>query len=67
MKANELLLRSSQKTLEMVKERYRLGSASLIDLLEARRSFEGAKVLYLQTILRYNFLVLDLKKMLGLD
>ncbi len=47
-------------------ERYREGVGSQIEILEARKAYEEAKISYLSSIFNYNSRVADLKKLLGI-
>ncbi len=64
--AREDALLASEESLRNATERYREGVGSQVELLEARRNYENAKLLYLQSIYNYNALVADIKRILGL-
>ena len=64
--AREDTLLASEESLRNATERYREGVGSQVELLEARRSYEDAKLSYLNSIYLYNSTVADLKALLGL-
>jgi len=66
IKAREDTLLAAEESLRFATERYAHGVGSQVELLDARRNYESAKLLYLESIYAYNSLVADLKKMLGL-
>ncbi|HHJ63832.1 MAG TPA: TolC family protein [Aquifex aeolicus] len=66
IKAREDTLLAAEESLRFATERYAYGVGSQVELLDARRNYESAKLLYLESIYAYNSLVADLKRMLGL-
>ena len=64
--AREDTLLASEESLRNATERYREGVGSQVELLEARKSYEEAKLLYLESIYTYNATVADIKRLLGL-
>ncbi len=60
-------LLAAEESLRYATQRYTEGVGSQVELLEARRNYEGAKVSYLRSIYNYNSLVADLKGLLGLQ
>ena len=65
IKARRDTLKASEESLKFATERYREGVGTQVELLEARRSYERAKLSYLESIFVYNSLVADLKAILG--
>ncbi|MDQ7081602.1 MAG: TolC family protein [Aquificota bacterium] len=59
-------LKASEESLRFATERYKEGVGTQVELLEARRNYERAKLSYLESIYVYNSLVADLKAVLGL-
>ena len=66
IRAREDTLLASEESLRFATERYREGVGTQVELLEARRSYEAAKLAYLQSIYNYNALVADIKRVLGI-
>ena len=71
LEALETEIRALEETLEASREyvhyttrRYRLGVGSITDVLEARRSFEEARISYLKAILDYRLTLAEIKKLL---
>ena len=64
--AREDTLLASVESLKNATERYKEGVGSQVELLEARRSYEEARLLYLESIYSYNTTVADIKRLLGL-
>ncbi|NPA41110.1 MAG: TolC family protein [Aquificae bacterium] len=58
-------LLASQEALNFSTQRYAEGVGTQVELLEARRNYEEAKLSYLRAIYNYNSLVADIKKLLG--
>ncbi|HIQ31045.1 MAG TPA: TolC family protein, partial [Aquifex aeolicus] len=65
VKARRESLRAAEESLRYATERYREGVGSQVELLEARRAYEEAKLSYLNAIYLYNSVVADLKYFLG--
>ena len=59
------ILPSAGKVLEAVKTGYREGEFSLLDLLEAQRTFYEATENYVQSLGKYHQTVIELEKKLG--
>ena len=66
LKAREDTLLASQESLRFATERYAEGVGSQIELLEARQSYEQAKLSLLSAIYNYNAILADLKALLGM-
>ncbi len=65
LSAREDSLLASQEALRFSTERYREGVGSQVELLEARKNYEQAKLSLLNSIYNYNSIVVDIKKLLG--
>jgi len=66
LKAREDTLLASEESLRFATERYAEGVGSQIELLEARQSYEQAKLSLLSAIYNYNSILADLKALLGM-
>ena len=64
--AREDTLLASEEFFRNASERYREGVGSQLELLEARRAYESARLLYLEAIYSYNALAADIKRLLNL-
>ncbi len=64
--AREDTLLASEEFFRNASERYREGVGSQLELLEARRAYENARLLYLEAIYSYNALAADIKRLLNL-
>ncbi len=58
-------LLASREALKFATQRYTEGVGSQLELLEARRNYEQAKLALLSAIYNYNSIVIDIKKLLG--
>ncbi len=65
LSAREDSLLASQEALRFSTERYRESVGSQVELLEARKNYEQAKLSLLNSIYNYNSIVVDIKKLLG--
>jgi len=63
--AREDSLLASREALRFSTERYREGVGSQVELLEARKNYEQAKMSLLNSIYNYNSIVADIKRLLG--
>ncbi len=59
-------LLASEESLRFATERYREGVGTQVELLEARRSYERAKLSYLESVYAYNVIAADIKAILGM-
>ncbi|WP_457600558.1 TolC family protein [Hydrogenivirga sp.] len=66
LKAREDTLLAAEESLRFATQRYAEGVGSQVELLEARRSYEQAKLSLLNAVYNYNSLVADLKALLGM-
>ncbi len=66
VKARRDTLSASEESLRFATERYKEGVGTQVELLEARRSYETAKLSYLHAVYNYNLVVVEIKRLLGL-
>ncbi len=57
-------LLAAEESLRFATERYRYGVSSQIELLDARKNYETARIEYLRAIYSYNILLADLKRLI---
>ncbi len=67
IRAREDTLLAAEESLRFATERYTHGVGSQVELLDARRSYENAKLMYLESIYTYNALMADLRRLLGVQ
>ncbi|RLJ70302.1 outer membrane protein TolC [Hydrogenivirga caldilitoris] len=63
--AREDTLLASEESLRNATERYREGVGSQVELLDARKAYEEARLSYLDSVYVYNSTIADLKALLG--
>ncbi len=64
IKARKDTLLASEESLRFATQRYAYGVGSQVELLEARKNYENAKLLYLNAIYNYNSIVADIKRLI---
>jgi len=62
---NEESVAAAQEDLNIVKEKYNLGAATIIEVLDAEVSFKQAQVNQVQALFDYNLAVSRLEKVMG--
>ncbi|GAB6072063.1 TolC family protein [Venenivibrio stagnispumantis] len=63
--ANKANLEASEEALRLSTERYKVGVANIVELLQSKSNYETAKLNYLTSIYSYNLRLFDLMKLIG--
>ena len=67
LRAREDYLLASEESLKFATQRYAHGVGSQIELLEARRDYENARISYMNAVYTYNSVLADIKRLLGMQ
>jgi outer membrane protein len=65
IRVTEVALRSAEEDLNLTKEKYNLGAASMLELLDANYSYKTAKSNQVQSLYDYNLAIAQFEKAVG--
>ncbi len=63
IQAQKDLVIASEESLKYAHERYRYGVGTQVELLDARREYERARIAFLQAVYNYNTIVAEIKRL----